>query len=108
MDFKQYQEETQKTAIYPKDREDEYLALGIASEAGEYAGRAKKTIRDKQGKIDDNEKIERAKELGDCMWYISQIATQLGFTLEEIAEMNIRKLRDRQNRDAIKGSGDNR
>jgi NTP pyrophosphatase (non-canonical NTP hydrolase) len=49
-----------------------------------------------------------AIELGDVLWYISQLATELGFTLEEIASMNIEKLYGRMDRAKLGGSGDNR
>lgn len=108
MDFDEYQKETAKTAIYPKEREDEYLALGLASEAGEYAGRVKKTIRDRGGIIGESEREARKYELGDVMWYIARSADQLGYSLEEIAVANIEKLRERQRKGTINGSGDNR
>ena len=53
-------------------------------------------------------KKEAGKELGDCLWYLAVIAARFGYTLEEIAEMNVEKLRDRQRRGVLKGSGDNR
>lgn len=108
MDFNEYQKETAKTAIYPKEKEDEYLALGLASEAGEYAGRVKKTIRDKKGIIDAEEREARKYELGDVMWYLARSADQLGYSLEEIAKANIEKLSARQKKGTLKGSGDYR
>ena len=49
-----------------------------------------------------------AKELGDILWYINSCAYILGYTLEEIAEMNIKKLEDRNNRGVIQSEGDSR
>lgn len=108
MNFNEYQNETQKTAIYPKEREDEYLALGLASEAGEYAGRVKKTIRDKKGIIDDAEKEARKYELGDVLWYVARSADQLGLKLEEVASANLSKLKARKQHGTLQGSGDKR
>jgi NTP pyrophosphatase (non-canonical NTP hydrolase) len=51
---------------------------------------------------------EVAKELGDVLWYIANLAEDLGYDLAEIADMNLEKLADRANRNVIKGSGDNR
>ena len=86
-----------------------YPALGLAGEAGEGADKVKKTIRDKGGNFtDETVKSEIAKELGDVMWYLAATARDLGYTLEEIAEMNLAKTRSRASRDRVHGSGDNR
>jgi len=102
-DFDWFQNECQKTAIYPKQQGLAYTALGLASEAGEYAGKIKKGIRD--GTFDD---VAAAAELGDCLWYIATSAHELGYTLDEIAHGVVKKLRDRQQRNVLKGSGDYR
>ena len=102
-DFDWFQSECQKTAIYPKQQGLAYTALGLASEAGEYAGKIKKGIRD--GSFDD---IGAAAELGDVLWYVAMSAHELGYTMDEIVHGVVNKLRDRQKRDVIKGSGDNR
>ncbi|MBU4141821.1 hypothetical protein KKE99_03030, partial [Patescibacteria group bacterium] len=60
------------------------------------------------GVIDDTTKVEIAKELGDVLWYVSQIASELGLSLEEAASENLKKLFSRKDRGVIKGSGDNR
>ena len=51
---------------------------------------------------------ELAKEVGDCLWFIALCSRQLGYTLEEVAQINIDKLRDRAQRNVIIGEGDNR
>jgi len=102
-DFEWFQEECQKTAIYPKRDGITYTALGLASEAGEYAGKIKKALRD--GEFDDQ---AAASELGDVLWYVAMAAHELGYGLEEIAQDVVSKLRDRAKRNVIKGSGDNR
>jgi len=153
MTFEEYQAAAAEFAIYPKDREREYLSLGLISEVGELAGKVKKEIRDG---VDLTEAI--LAEIGDCCWYAGQImcryhfvyrfggsaetkkftdtglifemaetcastsmyrltcildcldelSVRRGSTLEAVCEANIAKLRDRKERDAIKGSGDNR
>ncbi|MEX0930701.1 MAG: nucleoside triphosphate pyrophosphohydrolase family protein [Candidatus Paceibacterota bacterium] len=113
MDFNEYQLKSRKTALYPYAGDNlPYLGLGIVEESGEVAGKVKKFIRDYNMKsIDDltnEQKQDLAKEVGDVLWYISQIATETGFELNEIAEMNIEKLYSRLDRKAIGGSGDNR
>lgn len=109
MTFKEYQKLSRKTAVYPKkDKNFIYPTLGLAGESGEVAEKIKKVIRDKKGKIDESTKSEISKELGDVLWYVSQLATELKLSLEEIAQNNINKLSSRKIRRKLKGSGDNR
>tara|TARA_B100001057_G_scaffold495133_1_gene593387 strand:+ start:1491 stop:1880 length:390 start_codon:yes stop_codon:yes gene_type:complete len=92
-----------------------YPALGLAGEAGETCEKIKKLVRDDgiDFTLDDlSEEIEPEKaralalELGDCLWYIANIASDIGYSLEEIADMNLTKLQDRQHRNKLSGSGD--
>lgn len=109
MDFKKYQEESRKTALYPdKGKNYVYPTLGLAGESGEVAEKIKKVIRDKGGVIDDETREMLKKELGDVLWYVSQMASELGLSLDEVAEGNIEKLFSRLERGKIGGSGDNR
>lgn len=103
MEFVEYQAQTKKTAVYPEKTPLQYLALGITGEAGEIAEKIKKKERD--GDIDEE---ELAKEIGDVIWYLAQLADQLNKDLGDIAEENLEKLQDRKDRDKISGSGDNR
>lgn len=80
-----------------------YLALGLNGEAGEVAEHIKKYIRDSH--VDTGAVI---KELGDTLWYLARLADELGYTLEEVAELNLLKLADRKERGVIGGSGDER
>lgn len=108
MNFKKYQKESKKTAIYPIDKSLEYLSLGICGESGEIAEKIKKIIRDKNGKISEEDKELITKELGDVLWYISQIASHLNESLEKIAIENLEKIFSRLERNKIRGNGDNR
>lgn len=108
MNFKDYQSEAAKTAIYPSQHKGIYPVLGLTGEAGEVAEKVKKLIRDKKGIADEEFKAMLEKELGDVLWYISAIATDYGLSLNKIAENNILKLLDRQKRNVLQGSGDNR
>lgn len=103
MKFREYQVAAMKTAM-ESSRNIPYMTLGLTGEAGEIANKAKKVIRD--GKELDRE--DMIKELGDCLWYVAGLASVLGIDLHDIAEINIAKLKDRQNRGVIGGSGDNR
>ena len=109
MNFEEYQKKSRKTAIYPNAGENFiYPTLGLSGEAGEVAEKIKKVIRDKEGKIDSETREMIKKELGDVLWYVSQLATELGLELDDIAEGNIEKLYSRLERGKINGSGDNR
>jgi NTP pyrophosphatase (non-canonical NTP hydrolase) len=103
-DIDAYQAAAISFAIYPKDAAISYPTLGLCGEAGEVAEKVKKHIRD--GRTLD--RAELAKELGDVLWYLAVLADDLGLTLSEIADINIRKLMDRKTRGVISGSGDNR
>lgn len=83
-------------------------ALGLLGEGGEFAEKLKKLIRDKQGRLTEEDKIELAKELGDVLWYVNQCSVQLGLTLEQTAKMNLDKVLSRTARGVRHGSGDNR
>lgn len=108
-----YQARTRSTAIYPSDSSDEHLpdvavlycTLGLVGESGEVSEKVKKAIREDE----DAEYLrEVERELGDVLWYLARLADELGVGLDEIAQQNLRKLRDRQSRDAIRGQGDQR
>ena len=108
--FNDYQEKASSTAIYPGKGEIMglvYTALGLG-EAGEVQNKIKKILRDDKNIITNDKKIEIAKELGGNLWYISQCAKELGFTLSEIATININELFSRKERGVLGGSGDNR
>lgn len=109
MNFEEYQQESRKTAQYPQLGENFiYPTLGLAGEAGEVAEKIKKVIRDKGGVIDAETKEMIKKELGDVLWYVSQLATELGLSLDEVAQHNIEKLLSRLERGKIGGEGDTR
>ena len=107
--FNNYQQATAQTAKYPPSQALEYLSLGIASEAGEVAGKMKKWIRDGDSKMTEAEwEQAMASEIGDVLWYCARLADELGLSLSQIAEDNMEKLLDRKARGVIGGSGDNR
>ena len=117
LDFNEYQKKAHETADYPcgtigaKAFPVNYLypALGLAEEAGEVAGKYAKAIRDNHGAVLDHDReTEIVKELGDVLWFVSELATCLGVTLEGVAKKNLDKLASRKERGKIHGSGDNR
>jgi len=115
MDFDTYQEKAHSTStkvllgppggpavlwIYP--------AIGMAGEKGEIEEIIKKLIRDKHLGPTEEDLDKIMKELGDRLWYISEMATTMGISLNAIAELNIEKLASRYARNLIHGEGDNR
>ena len=109
MNFTEYQHNSRATAKYPVIGHGIiYPTLGLTNEAGEVAGKIKKVFRDKNGQISDETRDALKAELGDVLWYLAQVATELDLSLDEIAEYNIKKLLDRQARGKINGDGDNR
>ena len=82
--------------------------LGLVGEAGETADKIKKIVRDKNGIPTDEDKAEITKELGDVLWYVSNLARYLDSSLDDVAKINLDKLESRKNRNLIHGAGDNR
>jgi NTP pyrophosphatase (non-canonical NTP hydrolase) len=109
MTFKEYQEEARKTAIYPNLGSNFiYPTLGLAGEAGEVAEKIKKVIRDNNGEVSEEKRQELTKELGDVLWYIANLSAELNLSMEDVASKNLEKLKSRQERNELHGSGDNR
>jgi NTP pyrophosphatase (non-canonical NTP hydrolase) len=109
MNLGEYQQQARATARYPVIGHPViYPALGLTNEAGEVAGKIKKIFRDKDGVIDQGDVLALQSELGDVLWYLAQVATELGLSLDEIAGHNIAKLQDRLSRGKIHGDGDDR
>lgn len=101
-----YQKQAKTFAIYPSDMKVAYPALGLAGEAGEVCDKVKKIYRD--DKTDAKFLGDIAKEIGDVLWYCAVLADDLGFSLQQVAEMNIYKLQSRRATGKIQGSGDDR
>ncbi|GLV48246.1 hypothetical protein TJA_14020 [Thermus sp. LT1-2-5] len=108
MTFDTYQEEAKKTALYPEAYRLLYPVLGLAGEAGELANKVKKVLRDHGGTLTPEAREAILQELGDVLWYVAQVATDLGERLEAVAQANLAKLRSRQERGTLSGSGDTR
>ena len=103
MDWATYQDWTKTTAVYPEEKEEEYLMVGLANEVGELLGKYKKEIRGDGEKLDD-----KLDELGDVCWYIARLFDHYGVTHQQILHNNAVKLIDRQIRGKLKGDGDKR
>ena len=108
-DFNLYQKNCSKTAVYPGiGKNFTYPAIGLMGEAGEVANKIKKLIRDDGGKITKERQEELKAELGDVMWYVAQLSTELGLRLSDVVNYNLEKLAKRQKENKLHGSGDNR
>jgi len=104
MTLEEYQKAAVHTKMYPEDKKIEYCALGLTGEAGEVAEKVKKWLRGDK----ELNKEDLIKELGDVLWYVTAMAEDLGYSLEDVARMNIEKLTSRAERGKIQGDGDDR
>ena len=107
-DLDMYQQVAKQTAIYPREQAIIYPTFGLTGEAGEVANKVKKIIRDDGNKINEGLVQEISAEIGDCLWYISVLADDIGIKLSDIANANLIKLANRKEKGTIHGSGDKR
>lgn len=110
MKFSKYQEQATTTAQYPGQGEFmglAYAALGVGGEAGEVCEQVKKAWRN-DGEMTPERREKTLAEVGDVLWYLAQVCTELDASLSDVANANLRKLADRRARNAIKSEGDAR
>lgn len=105
-----YQKNAVTTIVTTGDAFKDLMAyvLGLGGESGEVLEKVKKIVRDKQGVLSAEDKEDIIKELGDVLWYIAVIADELNYDLQEVADINVKKLQKRKRENKLKGSGDNR
>lgn len=111
MNLNEYQQFTINSAFFTENKNIDflsYLTIGISGESGELANKVKKIYRDKRGIVDNEDKEHLALELGDIIWYISVLAKKLGFTIDELLQMNVDKINRRIKNKTQEGSGDER
>jgi len=109
MNIDEYQSKARETAIYPfLGNNFIYPALGVCGEAGEIAEKVKKIIRDDNGRITPESKEKLVTEIGDVLWYLANLATEINVSLDVVAQINLEKLQSRKNRNKLHGDGDNR
>lgn len=120
MNFQEYQKLTAKTAIYPKEaktidgeiRSLLYLTISLAGETGELANKVKKFVRgdiaynNGSDKLTSKAMFELEAEVGDVLWYLSELCSTLGLDFSQTAYNNIQKLQNRQAHNTIRGDGD--
>lgn len=109
MTLEEYQSLSRRTALYPNTGKNFiYPTLGLAGEAGEVANKIKKIERDNNGVVDEKTREAILGELGDVLWYVAQLSTELNMSLEIVAKKNLEKLSARFARNKISGEGDQR
>lgn len=109
MDFAEYQSGSRVTAVYPGAGASLlYPTLGLCGEAGEVAEKVKRMMRDDGGVLTAARRLALAAELGDVLWYVAQVATEAGLSLDAVATDNLAKLSSRAERSALTGDGDER
>jgi NTP pyrophosphatase (non-canonical NTP hydrolase) len=110
MDFKYYQAQAFTTAVYPDHGKGNwtYSALGLAGETGEICEKLKKVLRDGGGLINAEHLVAIRKELGDVLWYVAALCTELGLDMDQVATLNLEKLSARKSADRLHGEGDDR
>ncbi len=106
MEMDMYQSKSAETAVYPDSLKGGvfYASLGLAGEVGELLNKIKKIARD--GAVPDKEGI--TLELGDILWYVSAVASEMGIKMDDVAGANLEKLSRRKANGTLHGSGDNR
>lgn len=110
MELNEYQKKALETALFPEKYKVIYAAMGLGNEAGEVLGKIKKWLRgdDGDGDMSEERRLALKEELGDVLWYLAVLANDLGLDLNNIAEINIEKLKSRNERGKLKGDGDKR
>ena len=107
----EYQQTATTFAIYPGKGSFlgiVYTVLKMNGEAGEIAEKVGKIMRDDASILSEEKREALLLELGDVLWYIAACAKELGYSLEQVANVNIEKLASRSARGKLSGSGDNR
>lgn len=129
MRLNEYQEKAMTTCM-PSCENISYMLLNLVGEVGEFSSKIAKAIRKKQVSIgghtainrncftvrDDNPEAldfdilafddELRKEAGDVLWQLSGLCSVMGWSLDDIAQMNLDKLAARKAAGTIDGDGD--
>lgn len=119
MELNKYQEQAMTTCM-PSSENFSYMFLNLVGEVGEFASKVAKHIRKENLALDNNnlqgkwnldddtnaEINELKKEAGDILWQLSGLCTIMGWSLEDVAQMNLDKLAARKAVGTIDGNGD--
>ena len=85
MKLNDYQVAAMATAVYTEYVGLAYTSLGLAGEAGEIANKVKKIYRDNDGELTRQAQADLMDELGDVLWYVAALATEIGYDLDDVA-----------------------
>ena len=103
MNMNEYQREAQQESWHPRGSKTKntvgevaYNAIALCNEAGEFADVVKKSMRGDYSITDEKTRQAAALELGDVLWYLARLADELGFSLEQVAAMNLAKISRRK------------
>lgn len=119
MTLNEYQKKAMETCM-PSCENFSYMFLNLVGEVGEFASKVAKAIRKEKLSINDNALqgewvitdnaeesiVELKREMGDCLWQLSGICSAFGWSLEDVAQMNLDKLAARKAAGTIDGNGD--
>ena len=126
MELNKYQEQAMTTCM-PSSENFSYMFLNLVGEVGEFASKVAKAIRKEQATIGGfvdmgtptknvltfnefptciEQEVELKKEAGDILWQLSGLCTIMGWSLEDVAQMNLNKLAARKAVGTIDGNGD--
>lgn len=90
--YSQFQKSTQT-----KEFDIKYMALGLGGEVGELLNEIKKMERDDNNILTKDRKQKIILEIGDILWYLQGLSSQLNITLDSALQTNIDKLSKRYN-----------
>lgn len=127
MKLNEYQKRAMTTCM-PSSENFSYMMLNLVGEVGEFASKVAKQIRKENIKIGWWEKGEEAnennliptgsffewdetneelkKEAGDILWQLCGLCSVMGWSLEDVAQVNLDKLAARKEAGTIDGNGD--
>ena len=103
MELNEYLKQAITTKIYPAGLAIPYVTLGLMGEAGEVAEKVKKIIRDNNGEISEEQRLNLGKEIGDVLWYVAALCDELNLDFNQVAQDNIDKLQSRKERGVLGG-----
>lgn len=96
MNLNEYQQKAMSTCTETSNN-IWYMLPGLTGEVGEINSLYAKSIR-KNVQLD---KEQMKLEIGDVLWFVSGLCSVYGFTLQEIAQINLEKLKKRQTENKI-------
>ena len=107
--FEQYQRLAERTLVHylhtDTEARPQHALYGLLAEAGEVAEILQKVYRGDYGSDEAANKLR--DELGDALWYLAEVCSAHGWSIADVAAVNIEKLQERVRRGTIQGSDRN-